>query len=135
MNFKSSMCIIAMAFIASAIPVRLAAQDDHQHKREHHKYKLVDVGTFGGPESLVNDGNPPISQVLNERGTVVGIAATSTPDPYSPNCLLDCVVDHAFEWRDGVLMGPGFTARIKQQLGDRDQSPWPDHRYLRKRGY
>ncbi len=102
--FKRSSATVI--FLALVIPVMLAATD-HQRKREHHKYKLIDLGTFGGPTSLINDGNPPISQILNDRGTIVGSADTSTPDPYSPNCITDCFVGHAFESRDGVLTDLG----------------------------
>src|SRR5438445_13332675 len=39
-----------------AIPVRLAAQDNQEHnkKHKHHHYQVIDVGTFGGPQSFFN---------------------------------------------------------------------------------
>ena len=43
---------------ALAIPVGAAAQDSPSHapKLKHHTYKLVDIGTLGGPHSEVNGG-------------------------------------------------------------------------------
>src|SRR2546423_1497798 len=41
-----------------------------------------DLGTFGGPSSSVAF----YAQVLNNKGTVVGGADTSIPDPFFPNC-------------------------------------------------
>jgi hypothetical protein len=46
------MWITAMTlFAVRAIPVRLDAQYDtaQGNKPKHHHYKLVDIGTFGGP--------------------------------------------------------------------------------------
>jgi hypothetical protein len=70
--------IAAMTLLAAtlAIPVRLAAQDNQDHKHKHYHYKLSDLGTFGGPNSTVGF----FEQVVNERGTVTGGADTPTPD-------------------------------------------------------
>lgn len=84
--------------VALALPVRLAAQEE---KNEHHHYKLIDVGTFGGPSSLFS---VPDSRVINNRGTATGVADTSIPDP---NCFFDCLVDHAFVWKNGVKTALG----------------------------
>ncbi len=94
--------------VGLSTPVRLTAQENDEHRNHRHKYKLIDVGTFGGPNSFLNDGFPPISQDLNNRGKVVGEAETSTPDPYAPNCFTsDCVVTHGFDWHEGVLTDLG----------------------------
>ena len=78
----------------SVIPVRAAAQ-------EHHHYKLIDMGTFDGPASYFSNG---FDGILNNRGTAVGWADTSTPDPYPGFCFnADCFVSHAFQWQNGVL--------------------------------
>jgi probable HAF family extracellular repeat protein len=77
---------------ALAIPERLAAKPP-----QHSRYKLIDMGTFGGPSSQFSN---PDSRVLNSRGTAAGYADTSVPDP---NCLgIDCFFVHAFMWRNGV---------------------------------
>jgi hypothetical protein len=51
---KSSMfaCITALSLLGVlAIPAQLAAQDkqNHNNSNQHHHYKLIDIGTFGGP--------------------------------------------------------------------------------------
>jgi probable HAF family extracellular repeat protein len=99
-------CVIAITlFIVLAIPLRLAAQKHEEEKKQNHRYRLVDISTFGGPESFINgsvNGGPDISK----RGTVVGGAATSIP---SPPTSVECggldgtvpFVFHAFKWQDG----------------------------------
>jgi probable HAF family extracellular repeat protein len=91
----------------------------------HHHYKLIDIGTFGGPQSYLNGfeySTFSSVQDLNNAGTLAGWADTSTLDP---NCLsgnsfgnfcfnydepaacfgaIGCAghTSHAFQWRDGV---------------------------------
>jgi probable HAF family extracellular repeat protein len=72
-----------------------------ESRNTHHHYKLFDVGTFGGPASQYS---VPSSAGLNNRGTATGVADTSIPDP---NCFFDCMVDHAFEWKNGVTTDLG----------------------------
>ena len=92
-------------FAAVAIPVRLAAQEKQQeHKKVHARYKLVDVGTFGGPSTYIIDSE----QMLLNNGTVTGQSDTTIPDPNAPNCFVaECVVQRAFKWQDGVLTDLG----------------------------
>jgi probable HAF family extracellular repeat protein len=93
MKFRALTCIFAMTlFGALAIPVRLAAQ--------HTRYKLIDLGTFGGPTSQVNGGPPPM---INNKGVVAGTADTSTPCSY-----LGGFVSPAFRWENGVLTDLGL---------------------------
>src|SRR6266702_7823743 len=81
---------------ALALPVPLAAQ--------HTRYKLIDLGTLGGPVSTITE----FEQWLLNDGTLTGIADTSIPDPYAPNCFdPECLVQHAFEWQDGVFADLG----------------------------
>src|SRR5215472_870202 len=88
MRSQTSTRVIAMTiFSALAISAPLAAQeqgDGPQHKKEHHSYKLIDVGTFGGPASFVNpvvNGGPTLSR----PGTVVGTSATVIPSNPATN--------------------------------------------------
>ena len=85
-------CSIAL-FLAAVTSTRpLTAQ--------HTRYKLVDVGTLGGPTSSTQDE----LQVLNSRGMVAGAADTSIPN--HPNACLFCgsaFITHAFQWRNGIL--------------------------------
>ena len=75
--------------------------------QEHAHYRLIDLGTFGGPQSYVNipDGYAP---VLNDRGTVAGAADTSMPDAYPSFCFNeDCFVSHALQSRNGIITDLG----------------------------
>ena len=94
MKSKTLMCLTTITLLAAlAIPEQLDAQ--------HTRYKVIDLGTFGGPNSdLIEE-----LQVINSRGTVVGFAETTTPDPYAPNCL--CLIAHAFEWQKGKVTDLG----------------------------
>lgn len=66
----STIAILLLA--ALAIPASLAAQDDsaQANKPKHHHYKLVDIGTFGGPESYVSETIPFVNGNgdINSRG-------------------------------------------------------------------
>src|ERR1700730_4518768 len=65
----------AVLFIAMAFSARLAAQErteDQEHHREHRRYKLTEIGTFGGPNSYFTF----ISRSLNNRGVATGMADT-----------------------------------------------------------
>jgi len=82
-----SMTILLVALVS---PIQTVAQE-----RTH--YRLIDLGTFGGPQSYVNipDGYAP---VLNDSGMVAGTADTSTPDPYPSFCFNeDCFVSHGMQ--------------------------------------
>jgi probable HAF family extracellular repeat protein len=59
------------------------------------RYKLIDLGTFGGPNSAETVEFP----FINNRGMVVGFADTDIPDPSNPEGFLF----HAFRWKHGVL--------------------------------
>jgi probable HAF family extracellular repeat protein len=110
MKFKKCSVVVMSLFAALAIPVCMAAQDNpsQDHKSKHHQYKLIDLGTFGGPSSFVST---PSAKVLNNRGMVAGWAETPIPDPYAPNCLdPDCFVPHAFQWQNGILTDLGTLA-------------------------
>jgi probable HAF family extracellular repeat protein len=69
---------------------------------KHHHYKLIDVGTFGGPLSGTEN---PASRALNNRGMSVGLADTASADPFAPYCFYDCYVDLGF-WQDKGAVTP-----------------------------
>jgi probable HAF family extracellular repeat protein len=106
MKYAKSMCIAAMGLlVALAIPVSLAAQEHHT---EHQQYRLVDMGTLGGPSFTGDQFANPGTMFLNNSGIDSGAADTSTPDPYYPNCFFpNCFVSHAFRWGSGVLTDLG----------------------------
>src|ERR1035438_8479440 len=83
-SMKSKKCtsvVVMSLFAVLAMPVGMAAQDNPSQnpKPKHHQYKLIDLGTFGGPDSAVGG----FGTFLNNPGTVVGGADTSIPDPRS----------------------------------------------------
>ena len=103
MKSRKLMYVVAIMFAVLAISLQLAAQEMHT---KHHHYKLIDVGTFGGPGGGISN---PSSPSLNNRGTLVGVSDTSAPDSFAPDCFVpDCFVDLGFQVRDGVItpLGP-----------------------------
>ena len=98
-------CLIALGSLA-LLPMQSQVLAQEQEKQQIH-YRLIDIGTFGGPASYVNIPNA-YAQVLNNRGMVAGSADTSTPDPYQSFCFNeDCFVSHPFESHAGVLRDLG----------------------------
>jgi probable HAF family extracellular repeat protein len=97
---------ITISAAAAANPAALKSPD---LRNQHHHYKLIDLGTLGGPNSY-NESIPP-EKIINLQGAAAAYADSATPDPYVPNCftflLDDCVVDHAFVWQHGVVTDLG----------------------------
>lgn len=74
------------------------------------RYRLIDLGTLGGPES--NTMFP--GRTLNNRGVVIGNSQTAVPEP---NCFLDCYVGHAFLRRpNGRIVELPFPAGIDRAV-------------------
>jgi probable HAF family extracellular repeat protein len=101
MNTRSCTSILVTTLLALAIPLSGAAA------QKHHHYKLIDMGTFGGPASSINF--PFFAGTLNNRGMAVGWSATSVPTLPTSSFLicggLDAVVPfvtHAFVWNGAV---------------------------------
>jgi probable HAF family extracellular repeat protein len=88
-----SLCIKLSGLIAAfAIPLQMSAQQP--------RYKLIDIGTFGGPQSYLNPGSGndfgDFTRELNSKGVAVGFADTDMQDPFPNICFSDCFVAHAF---------------------------------------
>lgn len=103
--------ILAITLTAAlAFPIRLTAQV---------RYRVVDMGTFGGPQGYLTE----TTQVLNNQGAVTGYLDTSTPDPNFPNfssCFNpDCFFSHAFQFHDGLITDLGALA-----AGHTSNSQW-----------
>jgi probable HAF family extracellular repeat protein len=87
MKLATSVCAtILLAMLTLPIPV--AAQ--------HSRYKLIDIGTLGGPSGGLQGNGLGTSHFINSSGTVVGSSETSIPDVF-----------HAFRWQNGVLTDLG----------------------------
>jgi probable HAF family extracellular repeat protein len=105
--------VVALTLTAVlATPILVAAQDDVKpNNAHHHHYKVVDIGTFGGPNSSYLQGFPE-GRMLNNNGVAVGAGDTSTPDPLCVGFDFDCYVAYGFKWQIGVANPlralPGF---------------------------
>ena len=74
-------------------------------------YRLIDLGTFGGP----NSGVWAASVQLNNRGEVIAQLGTATPDPY---CLqIDCFIWHgAVRETNGVITDLGALPGVSNSV-------------------
>jgi probable HAF family extracellular repeat protein len=108
---SKTLTVLAIAALgASVLPSNLAAQSP-----KYPRYKLVDVGTFGGPNALVNGPTIPI---LSSNGTYAGEAETDIPDPFAPFCQSpDCLVTRAQEWRNGKVIDLGTLPGVNLSSG------------------
>jgi len=80
--------------------------------RKHPRYKVVDLGTLGGPISY-GSVNGDGGRLLNDAGVVSSFADTSAPDPNAPDFCFDadCLVAHAYRWKNGVMTDIGALSR------------------------
>ena len=120
---KSRPCIwMSVACLAAALTMttQLSAQNNAPNNNQQPRYRVVDLGTFGGPNSIVPTG-PPLFKVLNNQGTVVGAADTSIPDPY-PYCFLFCYISYPAKWQNGspIDLGtlPGVNSGVAFGLNE-----------------
>jgi len=121
--------IAAILLVNLAIfSVSLAAQENdarHQPRYNPH-YKLIDLGTLGGPISY-GQINGFGSRLLNDAGVVSSFADTTAPDPNAPDfCFVpDCLVAHAFRWNHGVITDLGAVAdRYSSAAGSINDRGW-----------
>jgi probable HAF family extracellular repeat protein len=109
---SSILSITATTLVALTLPLQLAAEG---HTTQFRHYKLIDVGTFGGPASFINNpaalGAP---NQINASGVAVGSSATSTPLTPESNTAVCGGVDgivpfifHAFKWHAGNVTDLG----------------------------
>ena len=100
--------ILAIVVAVLAVPPSLNAG---QHSQQHPRYKIVDLGTLGGPFSY-GSANGDGGRLLNDEGVVSSYADTQDPDPFAPDFCFDadCLVAHAYRWRRGVMSDLGTLA-------------------------
>jgi probable HAF family extracellular repeat protein len=123
MKSRKWTCFIPLTLLATlAISHGVAAQGTaiQTNKPKHHTYKLIDIGTLGGPTSFPAS---PSSVTINSGGIGIALADTSIPAPYAPPCLgLDCFVAHAAEWHNGRLTDlgalPGVNTSFPNWIND-----------------
>ncbi len=125
MKSNAYVCVVAALLTTLAVTVEMSAQDrGHREGAKHHRYKVVDLGTFGGPGSSVNC----CDHQINDRGTVVGSADTSAANPNAgcfngPLGVPDCNVNQAFLWQKGTLTNlgalPGGYNSYAQAINER----------------
>jgi probable HAF family extracellular repeat protein len=86
--------------------IRLGAQENSErggYQRHNLRYRLIDLGTLGGPNS-----SEFASPIINNQGAITGAADTAQLDPNAPNCYnRDCFVTHAYIWKKGTLTDLG----------------------------
>jgi hypothetical protein len=76
---KQIWTIAAYLFATMTLPVWTTAQDNppNDHKAKHSQYKLIDLGTLGGPQSFLFDY---FVRNINNSGTVIALMDTPTPE-------------------------------------------------------
>jgi probable HAF family extracellular repeat protein len=110
MKSKFSILIVAITVLAPlGVVAQLALQQSQQAQpQEHIRYKLVVIGTFGGPNSYPFDGD---AKALSNRGMLTGQADTAIPDPnfanFNPYVGQNPFLQHAFKWQNGKLADLG----------------------------
>lgn len=107
-----SMCMTGSValFMILAIGSPLAAQNSRVHPQHHH-YKLIDMGTFGGSLSSINMATDVNDEAVSPRGWTVGFSATAAlklPTSHPIICGGDdgwgTNITHAFEWKSGEVL-------------------------------
>jgi probable HAF family extracellular repeat protein len=104
MGWKVPHFVAVTALMISFNVVPLSAQGSSGASRSRVRYRLIGLGTFGGPNS--SDFASPI---MNNHGAITGAADTADSDPNYPNCYnyIDCFVTHTYIWKNGVLTDLG----------------------------
>jgi probable HAF family extracellular repeat protein len=96
----------------------MTAQESPLGKKPGHpRYRVVDLGTLGGPFSY-GAANGDGGRLLNDAGVVSSYADTTLPDPNAPDLCFDadCLVAHAYRWRHGVMKDLGTLADTHSSL-------------------
>jgi probable HAF family extracellular repeat protein len=119
---RKTVTVMAAAIVVVFIPASTIAQNAADHKPKHKQYKLIDLGTFGGPNSIIFGATGP----LNNSGMVTSCADKATADPFFPNnspyFAGDPFVEDAFLWTGRALKDlgalPGGLGSCGQWISD-----------------
>lgn len=102
MEFSKATLIGSIALLATlTISDGLSAQAQQPSQPEinkHAHYKVIDIGTLGGPTNGLTFG----ARIINRQGALAGGADTSI---FNPVC--GCNFSHAVEWKSGKLTDLG----------------------------
>lgn len=94
--------VLAFALLTAMLSaVRSGAAEQSISPELSLRYRFIDLGTLGGPNSSETQEFP----FINNRGTVVGFADTAIPDDGAEGFVF-----HAFRWREGALRDLGTLA-------------------------
>jgi probable HAF family extracellular repeat protein len=86
-------CLVTLSLASVAVDCMGQATPEWRH------YKLIDLGTFGGPDSIAFF----VQHVLTENGIVAGVAESNIPDPFTTSCPSpNCKITYGFVWQGGV---------------------------------
>ncbi len=105
--FAAFIFVFAIAILPAARGQDAAAASTSMHSS---RYRLVDVGTLGGPNTYQPFGFADdffTERAVSARGVFAGFSDTPDSDPFDPACLFDCFIVHAVEWRNGKLIDLG----------------------------
>jgi len=95
-------------------------------KDQHARYRLIDLGTLGGPVSY-GSPNGVGFRILNDSGEVASCADLSVPDPNAAfGCYdADCFQAHAFQWKNGFITDLGaLPENNNSAAGSINSSGW-----------
>jgi len=109
---KSWLVVISICSLCAALAMPLVSSAQNTSTQNlnthHHHYKVIQMGTFGGPTSTLDTpGGPPFipfNRVINSAGAVLGSGDTPIPDPF---CFDGCQVNYAFRFQDGIQTNLG----------------------------
>ena len=108
MKANSITFVVLLGLLAAlVVPVQLTAQNIEAHVQHHH-YKLIDMGTFGGPLSGINEVEN-YSPAVNTRSQTVGFSANPTPQSATtnPTACFGPTISHGFEFKNGSVQDLG----------------------------
>lgn len=93
----SSIALLATLLIPHGLSAQ-AQQSIQSQSNKHAHYKVIDIGTLGGPTNGLTFG----ARIINRQGALAGGADTSVFDP-----VCGCNFSHAVEWKNGELTDLG----------------------------
>src|ERR1700739_1460302 len=106
MNQQARLRVFALSIaMVSSLPSSGQEHPANSPSENHARYKVADLGTFGGPNCQTNG----TSRVMNNMGVVAGLADSDQLCPHAPGVGLDTgFVSPGFMWRHGALTNIGL---------------------------